>query len=138
MPDPRIPCTVAALDMNGTTIADNGAFDTALRDGLYAAGVAFPDERTLGELRGIANTALLERLVPDPDRRAAGPGHPPVRAERVVSVGRAGGGAIPLHARHSDRLAGRPVTPRRRRWLDQEQASAPEDAGVMRGTGTAP
>jgi phosphoglycolate phosphatase len=69
VPDPRSPCTLVALDMNGTTIADNGAFETALRAGLEHAGTTFPDKGTLTELRGIAKADLFRRLVPDPDRR---------------------------------------------------------------------
>ncbi len=34
MSDGRSPCNLVALDVNGTTIADNGALETAFRDAL--------------------------------------------------------------------------------------------------------
>ncbi|MER6523908.1 HAD family hydrolase [Streptomyces sp. NPDC001508] len=70
MSDVRLPCRLAALDMNGTTIADNGAFETALHAGLARVGTRFPDEDTLSRLRGIAKADLFRRLVPDADLRA--------------------------------------------------------------------
>lgn len=69
MSDSRLPCNLVALDMNGTTIADNGAFEAALRDALAHVGTEFPDKDTLSELRGIAKADLFRRLVPDPNLR---------------------------------------------------------------------
>ncbi|MGA6160669.1 HAD family hydrolase [Stenotrophomonas sp. NPDC087984] len=70
MSDTRLPCELVALDMNGTTITDNGAFEAALHAGLACVETRFPDDGTLSKLRGIAKADLFRHLVPDPDLRA--------------------------------------------------------------------
>lgn len=67
---PDAPFALATLDMNGTTIADNGGFEQALRIAFDSADTPYPTEAELHSLRGIAKAEMFRRLISHPDQAA--------------------------------------------------------------------
>src|SRR5688572_20262684 len=66
--------SLVALDMNGTTVEDNGIFDSSLAAALAAVGAPAPDPSKLQAARGMAKREMFRRLLPsgeDADRAYA-------------------------------------------------------------------
>ncbi|MFE5700349.1 hypothetical protein [Rhodococcus koreensis] len=67
---PPTSAAPAALDVSGTRFPDNDAFAAAHHTRLIHVGTRVPDQNTLAVRRGISNTVLFERLIPQPNLRS--------------------------------------------------------------------
>jgi phosphoglycolate phosphatase len=86
MPTPSDLFSLVALDMNGTTVEDNGIFDTSLAAALAAVGAPAPDPSALHAVRGMAKRDMFRSLLPagdDADRA-----YSEFTAEFAASIGR--------------------------------------------------
>jgi phosphoglycolate phosphatase len=69
------PVRLTVLDAAGTTIADNGAVERAVRDALRMTGMDIPPPEMLRPLRGLAKGDMFARLAADPRQARAAHRH---------------------------------------------------------------